>query len=43
MDKTSVHLIFQSVFLPQGYPDSVSSDYLTYQIWDTIQVCIIDW
>ena len=29
---------FQSVFLPQGYPDSVSSDYLDYQIWDTIQV-----
>ncbi|XP_043942562.1 RUS family member 1 [Protopterus annectens] len=28
---------FTSVFLPQGYPDSVSSDYLTYQIWDTIQ------
>nr|CAH0098414.1 unnamed protein product [Daphnia galeata] len=26
-----------SVFLPQGYPSSVSSDYLEYQIWDTIQ------
>ncbi|CAG07219.1 unnamed protein product [Tetraodon nigroviridis] len=28
---------FQSVFLPQGYPDSVSSDYLQYQFWDTLQ------
>ncbi|EFX70690.1 hypothetical protein DAPPUDRAFT_60988, partial [Daphnia pulex] len=26
-----------SVFLPQGYPSSVSDDYLEYQIWDTIQ------
>lgn len=29
---------FQSVFLPQGYPDSVSNDYLHYQFWDTVQV-----
>ena len=29
----------QEAFLPQGYPDSVSEDYLLYQIWDTIQVC----
>uniref|UniRef100_A0A3B3TEQ7 RUS family member 1 n=1 Tax=Paramormyrops kingsleyae TaxID=1676925 RepID=A0A3B3TEQ7_9TELE len=28
---------FKSVFLPQGYPDSVSGDYLQYQFWDTIQ------
>ncbi|XP_063225959.1 RUS family member 1 isoform X2 [Bacillus rossius redtenbacheri] len=28
---------FREVFLPQGYPDSVSKDYLAYQIWDTIQ------
>uniref|UniRef100_A0A8C3S8V6 Chromosome 16 open reading frame 58 n=1 Tax=Chelydra serpentina TaxID=8475 RepID=A0A8C3S8V6_CHESE len=27
----------QSVFLPQGYPESVSQDYLSYQIWDTVQ------
>ncbi|PAA79613.1 hypothetical protein BOX15_Mlig031566g2, partial [Macrostomum lignano] len=27
----------KDVFLPQGYPDSVSADYLTYQIWDTAQ------
>lgn len=26
-----------SVFLPNGYPHSVSSDYLEYQIWDTVQ------
>ncbi|XP_038053737.1 RUS family member 1-like isoform X2 [Patiria miniata] len=28
---------FRTVFLPQGYPESVSEDYLEYQIWDTIQ------
>uniref|UniRef100_A0A1I8FTF8 SSD domain-containing protein n=1 Tax=Macrostomum lignano TaxID=282301 RepID=A0A1I8FTF8_9PLAT len=27
----------KDVFLPQGYPDSVSADYLTYQMWDTAQ------
>ena len=32
------HALFQTVFLPQGYPDSVSGDYLVYQLWDTIQV-----
>lgn len=25
------------VFLPYGYPDSVSDDYLAYQLWDTCQ------
>ncbi|KAL5015975.1 hypothetical protein ScPMuIL_005564 [Solemya velum] len=34
---TSVSQFFRDVFLPQGYPESVSSDYLQYQIWDTIQ------
>ncbi|XP_057673052.1 RUS1 family protein C16orf58 homolog [Corythoichthys intestinalis] len=29
--------VFKSVFLPQGYPDSVSGDYLQYQFWDTLQ------
>uniref|UniRef100_A0A914CSE8 RUS family member 1 n=1 Tax=Acrobeloides nanus TaxID=290746 RepID=A0A914CSE8_9BILA len=29
--------LFSSVFLPQGYPYTVTSDYLQYQIWDTIQ------
>ncbi|CAL8266265.1 unnamed protein product [Gadus morhua 'NCC'] len=29
--------VFKSVFLPQGYPESVSADYLQYQFWDTVQ------
>ncbi|XP_026271477.1 RUS family member 1 [Frankliniella occidentalis] len=29
--------IFRVVFLPQGYPESVSKDYFSYQLWDTIQ------
>uniref|UniRef100_A0A3B3WGI6 RUS family member 1 n=1 Tax=Poecilia mexicana TaxID=48701 RepID=A0A3B3WGI6_9TELE len=33
----SVVELFKSVFLPQGYPESVSSDYLQYQFWDTLQ------
>ncbi|XP_026539248.1 RUS1 family protein C16orf58 homolog isoform X2 [Notechis scutatus] len=33
----SLHHIFVSIFLPQGYPESVSADYLPYQFWDTIQ------
>lgn len=33
----SISHFFVTVFLPQGYPESVSEDYLTYQIWDTIQ------
>lgn len=28
---------FQRIFLPAGYPDSVSEDYLDYQKWDTLQ------
>lgn len=28
---------FTSVFLPQGYPTSVSDDYASYQFYDTIQ------
>ncbi|VDK39945.1 unnamed protein product, partial [Taenia asiatica] len=27
----------KSAFLPEGYPSSVSNDYLEYQIWDTVQ------
>ncbi|KAI8506093.1 hypothetical protein Bbelb_164460 [Branchiostoma belcheri] len=34
---SSVIQFFRSVFLPQGYPESVSDDYLSYQIWDTVQ------
>jgi hypothetical protein len=29
---------FHQVFLPQGYPNSVSDDYCRYQLWDTLQV-----
>lgn len=29
--------LFQRIFLPHGYPDSVSRDYIRYQIWDTVQ------
>ena len=28
--------IFEA-FFPEGYPESVSNDYLTYQAWDTLQ------
>ncbi|XP_045051333.2 RUS family member 1 isoform X3 [Desmodus rotundus] len=27
-----------AVFLPQGFPDSVSPDYLSYQLWDSVQI-----
>jgi len=29
--------LLRHVLLPEGYPDSVSSDYLEYQTWDTVQ------
>lgn len=29
--------VFKEIFLPQGYPSSVSEDYTSYQIWDTAQ------
>lgn len=29
--------ILLPVFLPVGYPDSVSDDYIDYQKWDTLQ------
>ncbi|OWR44763.1 hypothetical protein KGM_200897 [Danaus plexippus plexippus] len=29
--------LFAKIFLPQGYPNSVSKDYIFYQIWDTAQ------
>ncbi|CAH2308315.1 Hypothetical predicted protein [Pelobates cultripes] len=29
--------IFVSLFLPHGFPYSVSEDYLEYQLWDTLQ------
>nr|CAD7432178.1 unnamed protein product [Timema monikensis] len=33
----SIYFLFREVFLPQGYPDSVSDDYFHYQVWDTVQ------
>ncbi|KAE9545914.1 hypothetical protein FO519_010874, partial [Halicephalobus sp. NKZ332] len=33
----SIKQLFVSLFLPQGYPHTVSEDYTEYQIWDTIQ------
>ncbi|KAG7459919.1 hypothetical protein MATL_G00215690 [Megalops atlanticus] len=35
--RSSVVGVLKSIFLPQGYPDSVSEDYLQYQFWDTVQ------
>ena len=32
-----VGLFLKNAFLPQGYPDSVSKDYFSYQLWDTLQ------
>jgi len=29
--------LIRHVLLPEGYPDSVSGDYLEYQTWDTVQ------
>ena len=30
-------LLLRQVFLPEGYPHTVSNDYMTYQAWDTLQ------
>jgi hypothetical protein len=35
-----LHELCRSVFLPQGFPDSVSPDYVEYQIWDSVQACV---
>uniref|UniRef100_A0A7N5K3F5 RUS family member 1 n=1 Tax=Ailuropoda melanoleuca TaxID=9646 RepID=A0A7N5K3F5_AILME len=32
-----------AVFLPQGFPDSVSPDYLPYQLWDSVQIQLACW
>lgn len=34
---SSLRAYFSEIFLPVGYPDSVSRDYTEYQIWDSIQ------
>lgn len=30
--------IIKNIFLPRGFPNSVSKDYTEYQFWDTVQV-----
>ncbi|EGC34058.1 hypothetical protein DICPUDRAFT_153796 [Dictyostelium purpureum] len=35
--KSSLQNILYDLFLPSGYPDSVTSDYFRYQFWDSIQ------
>ena len=34
---TSLRSFLTAVFLPSGFPHSVSEDYVQYQIWDTVQ------
>lgn len=34
---TKLVTLLKEIFLPQGYPFSVSKDYIHYQIWDTVQ------
>ena len=36
-DASRLFLFFRSVFLPAGFPLSVSRDYAAYQTWDTVQ------
>lgn len=36
-EKFLLFRVLQNIFLPKGYPDSVSDDYAAYQIWDTVQ------
>ncbi|KAI5742359.1 hypothetical protein M8J77_006498 [Diaphorina citri] len=32
-----IKIFFYQAFLPQGFPDTVSNDYIEYQLWDTAQ------
>ncbi|KAL4717489.1 hypothetical protein ACJJTC_000638 [Scirpophaga incertulas] len=34
---SNIATFITKIFLPQGYPESVSKDYVAYQIWDTAQ------
>ena len=34
-----VRELCRSVFMPQGFPESVSPDYVEYQAWDSVQAC----
>ena len=36
-EASRLFLFFRSVFLPAGFPHSVSRDYVAYQTWDTVQ------
>ncbi|KAH8249579.1 hypothetical protein KR032_010645 [Drosophila birchii] len=36
-EKFLLFRLLQKIFLPKGYPDSVSEDYAAYQVWDTAQ------
>lgn len=36
---TGLKFYLCEAFLPRGYPESVSDDYLSYQIWDSLQAC----
>ncbi|PZC79670.1 RUS family member 1 [Helicoverpa armigera] len=36
-NQSEIASLFTRVFLPQGYPKSVSKDYTNYQVWDTAQ------
>lgn len=33
----SIKDVLRDIFLPHGYPETVSEDYFDYQIWDTVQ------
>uniref|UniRef100_A0A0R3TYR3 Solute carrier family 40 protein n=1 Tax=Rodentolepis nana TaxID=102285 RepID=A0A0R3TYR3_RODNA len=35
--RNNLFYMAKSAFLPEGYPNSVSGDYLEYQIWDSVQ------
>lgn len=37
VNASRLFLFFRSVFLPAGFPHSVSKDYVAYQTWDTVQ------
>lgn len=33
----SLKEVVKDIFLPKGFPSSVTSDYIPYQFWDTVQ------
>lgn len=34
---SSLRAVFSEIFLPAGFPDTVSRDYKEYQVWDSVQ------